>query len=351
MAMTKHVTTCQQAQLQEENKRLKLQLQELKAGAETSSKDTPEAQQEEKGLTPSLKEPTGLLQEAEQQAKIEVQALKEQLQLKETQLACMASWAMEAIQCRHPARTYGLYLKDQWLQFQINTLAQRGITPFQNQQQFSELCSMSSSEDKAKLAEFYLHNLALPNEVSWDPNTTLGDMQLMALASWLNHEDQRAAEVRAALSKEVTEPLFIRAEYEDPITIITEHQSLATDPTASLRFMDKQAQAIAHFEDMERLLGESAAQACARRWNTMAHTLQLREYHTPSRMREALVRAAHYKKSMQSLQANWIGLKLSPPLLLGMAEDNIEDDASEQWEETNRTAGFHVSRGDTTSEA
>ena len=43
LAMTKHVTTCQQAQLQEENKRLKLQLQELKAGAETSSKDTPEA--------------------------------------------------------------------------------------------------------------------------------------------------------------------------------------------------------------------------------------------------------------------------------------------------------------------
>ena len=115
--------------------------------------------------------------------------------------------------------------------------------------------------------------------------------------------------------------------------------------------MDKQAQAIAHFEDMERLLGESAAQACARRWNTMAHTLQLREYHTPSRMREALVRVAHYKKSMQSLQANWIGLKLSPPLLLGMAEESIEDDGSKQWEEVDRKAGFHVSRGDTTSEA
>ena len=83
----------------------------------------------------------------------------------------------------------------------------------------------------------------------------------------------------------------------------------------------------------------------------MAHTLQFREYHTPSRMREALVRVAHYKKSMQSLQANWIGLKLSPPLLLGMAEDSIEDDGSKQWEEVNRTAGFHVNRGDTTSEA
>jgi len=34
-----------------------------------------------------------------------------------------------------------------------------------------------------------------------------------------------------------------------------------------------------------------------------------------------------------------------------MAEDSIEDDGSEQWEEVNRTTGFHVSRGDTTAEA
>ena len=187
--MAKHVANCQRVLLQEENQKLRLQLQELRAGAGTSSKDITNEQQSKKELTTSLEEPMKLLQEAEQQTKIEVQALREQLQQKEAQLACMASWAMEAIQCRQPAKSYGLYLKDQWLQFQINTLAQRGISQIQDPQQFSELCSTSSSEDKAKLAEFYLHNLALPNEVSWDPNTALGDMQLMAFASWLNHED------------------------------------------------------------------------------------------------------------------------------------------------------------------
>jgi hypothetical protein len=140
-----------------------------------------------------------------------VQALREQLQQKEAQLACMASWAMDAIQCRQPAKSYGLYLKDQWLQFQINTLAQRGISQLQDPQQFTELCSTSSSEDKAKLAEFYLHNLALPNVVSWDPNTALGDMQLMAFASWLNHEDKRAAEAKAVMNRELNEPLLIQS--------------------------------------------------------------------------------------------------------------------------------------------
>ena len=86
-----------------------------------------------------------------QEKELETQSLKQQVQEKEAQLACMASWAMEALQCRKPAKSYALHLKDQWLQFQINTLAQRGITPFQNYHQFVALCGSSSSEDRAKL--------------------------------------------------------------------------------------------------------------------------------------------------------------------------------------------------------
>ena len=77
--MAKHVANCQRVLLQEENQKLRLQLQELRAGAGTSSKDTTEEQQGKKELTTSLEEPMTLLQEAEPQAQIEVQALKEQL--------------------------------------------------------------------------------------------------------------------------------------------------------------------------------------------------------------------------------------------------------------------------------
>ena len=115
-------------------------------------------------------------QERESQAEAEILMLKQQLQEKEAEMACMASWAMEALQCRQPARSYALYLKDQWLQFQIKTLAQRGIIPFQNYGQFMHLCDTSSAKDKAKLVEFYLHNMALPDMNFWDPNATLGDV-------------------------------------------------------------------------------------------------------------------------------------------------------------------------------
>ena len=54
-------------------------------------------------------------QERESQTANEVMILKQQLQEKEAQLVCMASWEMEALQCRQPAKSYALYLKDQWL--------------------------------------------------------------------------------------------------------------------------------------------------------------------------------------------------------------------------------------------
>ena len=78
--------------------------------------------------------------------------------------------------------------------------------------------------------EFYLHNLVLPNETLWDPNTVLGDMQLMAFSSWLNHEDKRAAEVKEVMNRELHEPLLIRAEPRDPTTLILAHQHLSTNP-------------------------------------------------------------------------------------------------------------------------
>ena len=52
----------------------------------------------------------------------ENELLRRLLQEKETHLAYMASLSIEALQCWTPAKSYGLYLKDQWLLFQKKTL-------------------------------------------------------------------------------------------------------------------------------------------------------------------------------------------------------------------------------------
>ena len=67
-------------------------------------------------------------------------------------------------------------------------------------------------------------------------------------------------------------------------------------------------------------------------------------------MREALARVTLYKQSMKNLQANWISLKVSPPLLLGLLEGVKEEEENRQWEEVERKAGFHDQEEDITSE-
>ena len=91
----------------------------------------------------------------------------------------------------------------------------------------------------AKLSEFYLHNLALPNVASWDPNIVVGDMQLMAFTSWLNHEEKRAIKVKDVMNRELHEPLLIRVELGDPTALVSAHQHLTTNPQALLKYMDQ----------------------------------------------------------------------------------------------------------------
>ena len=58
-------------------------------------------------------------------------------------------------------------------------------------------------------------------------------------------------------------------------------------------------------------------------------------------MREDMRRLPIYKHSMQNLKANCIGLKFSPPLLLGLLEGVKEEEEQKQWEKVDRKASFH----------
>lgn len=95
--------------------------------------------------------------------------LKGQLQERENQLETMPSLSLEENQCRIPAKSYALYLKEQWLQFQIKTLAHRGTMPFHDYRQFINIYDQSTLEDRLKMSKFYLHNMTLIDLNVWDP--------------------------------------------------------------------------------------------------------------------------------------------------------------------------------------
>ena len=97
------------------------------------------------------------------------------------------------------------------------------------------------------------------------------------------------------MNRELREPLMIRAEPQDPSALIYAHHHMSNNPQVLPDYIDKQAQGISHFEDMERMLGDNCIHACTRRWNALSHNLKIREYNTPTRMREAFARVPLYK--------------------------------------------------------
>ena len=102
---------------------------------------------------------------------------------------------------------------------------------------------------------------------------------------------------------------------------------------------------------MFTLLVDDNIHTFLRRWNTFPYSLKIRDYHSPKRLREALKMTLMYKKSMQRLKVNWIGLKLSPPLLLGMLEGRKEEEEKRKWEEVERKARIYEQEEETTTEA
>jgi len=97
---------------------------------------------------------------------------------------------------------------------------------------------------------------------------------------------------------------MIRAEPSDPMALINTQNLLVNDPQIAPKYLANQAQAIEKFEDMQRLLGDDCVHTCVRRWKTLPHNLQIREYHSLTRLREALKRVPLYKHSKQRLKVN-----------------------------------------------
>lgn len=96
----------------------------------------------------------------------------------------------------------------------------------------------------------------------WDPNAEVGDLQLMALASSMNHEKSRAAEMKRILAKEKNESFSSELNNQIPMALISTHNLIANDPQLAPAYLAAQEQAISHFEDMFRLLRDDKMQAC-----------------------------------------------------------------------------------------
>ena len=123
--------------------------------------------------------------------------------------------------------------------------------------------------------------------------------------------------------------------------VISTHNLISNDPQLAQRYLAAKEKAVAHFEDMLIFLRDERQKVCQRRWNTLPYNVNIREYHSPDRMMDALERTPMYKQALQGLKVNWIGFKLSPPLLFSMLEGRKEEEERKKWEEIDKNVGFY----------
>ena len=110
----------------------------------------------------------------------------------------------------------------------------------------------------------------------------------MALVSCMTHEETRVEEVKRVMTKEEKEPLYMRAEIVKLKNVISNHGLISNDAALAPKYIATQETTILHFEDTFRMLGTKSMQACQRRWHALPHSLHIREYHSPERLRYAL---------------------------------------------------------------
>lgn len=80
----------------------------------------------------------------------------------------------------------------------------------------------------------------------------------MALASLMSHEEARDKEVKKVLEREEKDPIYIKEEHINSMTIISTHNIITNDPQLSPRYLATQEKAITHFGNTLRLLWDES---------------------------------------------------------------------------------------------
>ena len=64
--------------------------------------------------------------------------------------------------------------------------------------------------------------------------------------------------MKEVLGREEEEPHFIREEQSNPMVVINTHKLIANNPKPASRYLAIQEQAVTHFKDMLRLVGDES---------------------------------------------------------------------------------------------
>ena len=124
---------------------------------------------------------------------------------------------------RPPPRVYSIFLKEQFLLFQLMMTIRDIDCEFKNAQDFYNVYQTLPSWQKNFLCEIYLHNFIIPHETKWNPFLYIGDVHLKALMSQIHNEKNYDRQLNAYRDLEKYKPLPLQVESHKPDDLLQDY--------------------------------------------------------------------------------------------------------------------------------
>jgi len=154
---------------------------------------------------------------------------KENKKLK-TRLSLIFDLVQRLLANRKPSFNYSVFLRERLAFLQVKVIRDGLPHQVSTPQQFIETFAVASNSEQNLLCELYLHNEAMPEDRKLNLIPLVGDIQIRAFVSFLaNQLTWKNAFMSATHNKENC-LLWIRAEPQNVVVFIVEHQRVLREP-------------------------------------------------------------------------------------------------------------------------
>jgi len=198
---------------------------------------------------------------------------------------------------------------------QIKTLRDGRPYEVTTPQQFIETFTEASVSEQNLLCELYLHNEAMLEDRTFNLIPIAGDILIRALVSFMANQLTWQNAFLSAKHNEENHLLWIRAEPQNPVIFITEHNRAIKEPRMAAHISQLQASVLQQCQQYIKQKGSLAMKANNLFWENCPK--ERREYHpfNPPNLDVAISSVPNYVRCVQECGNRWLGYHFHFPLL------------------------------------
>ena len=134
----------------------------------------------------------------------------------------------EVLQIRQPSLVYSIYLKEQFLKWQVNRIKMGIPYALEIGAQFLQAYFECTEQEKYLICEFYVHDFLFSGNIRFFPGAYIGYVQIQAFVSVLHNHIQWVRDVEQFQQRSMSDNFWIK---QQPIYNIETHVAFKATTT------------------------------------------------------------------------------------------------------------------------